>query len=50
MDSMPEGSGILLRFWRAVFGGSEAAGMTRLMAFLAGYILVIGLFFAFVTS
>ncbi|WP_156420803.1 hypothetical protein [Aureimonas sp. AU22] len=49
MDSMQDGEGTLLKFWRVLFGGSEGTGMTKLMVFLAAYILVFGLLFAFAT-
>lgn len=49
MDSMPKGSSALLRIWHVLFGGSEGVGMTRLMVFLAAYVLVGGLIFAFAT-
>ncbi len=49
MDSMLDGEGALLKFWRVLFGGSEGTGMTKLMVFLAAYILVFGLLFAFAT-
>lgn len=49
MDTMPKETSLLLRFWRVLFGGSEGTGMTKLMVFLAAYVLVGGLVFAFLT-
>jgi len=49
MDSLKSQRDPLLRIWRVLFGGSEAVGMTRLMVFLAAFILVGGLFFGIIT-
>ena len=49
MDSLKAQSDPLLRVWRIIIGGNEAQGMVRLMAFLAAFILIGGLFFGVVT-
>lgn len=50
MDSLKGRSDPLLKVWRVIVGGNEATGMIRLMAFLAGFVLIGGLFFALLTS
>ncbi len=49
MDSQKHLNDPLLKIWRVVAGGSQSVGMTKLVVFLAAYILIGGLFFAFVT-
>ena len=49
MDSSNKREDPLIKIWRVFFGGSEAVGMTRLMVFLAAFVLIGGLFFGFVT-
>ena len=49
MDSLKAQTDPLPRVWRIIVGGNEATGMIRLMGFLAAFILVGGLIFAFAT-